>query len=78
MLFVLQNQANTKTFELRKTVKNGMNGIIFFSAKFFVSLSTLSPAHRFAIKERLQRREGDIRGTSKTPIFQLFSELGKI
>ena len=44
-----------------------MNGIIFFfSAKFFVYLSTLSPVHVFAVRERRQRWERDIRGIQKS------------
>ena len=50
----------------------------FFSAKFFVNLSTLYPTHICVVRGRLQRWEGDIMGTSKIPISQLFSELGKI
>ena len=43
-------------YTLSKIEKNGMNGIIFFfSAKLFVYLSTLSPAHIFAVRGRLQR-----------------------
>ena len=48
----------------------------FFSAKFFVYLSTLSSAHLF-VRGRLQRWEGDISGTLEIPISELFSELGK-
>ena len=60
-------------YKLRKIEKNRMNGIIFFfSAKFFVYLSTLFPMHLFAIRGRLQRWEEGIRGTSKIPISQLF------
>ena len=55
-----------------------MNGIIFFSAKFYVYLSTLSPAYLFAVRGRFQRWEGDIRGLSTILISLLFSALGKI
>ena len=55
-----------------------MNGIIFFSAKFFAYLSTLSPTHLFAVRGRFQKWEGDIRGLSTIPISLLFSTLGKI
>ena len=50
----------------------------FFSAKFFVYLPTLSPAHLFAIRARLQKWEGDARGTSKITTSQFLSELAKI
>ena len=52
-------------------------GSFFFSAKFFVYLSTLSPAHIFAVRGRLQRWEGNIRGTLKIPISNSLVNLKK-
>ena len=74
MLFVLQTHANAKTLEAEQNWYEwyewnyGMNGIIFFSAKFFVYLSALFPAYLFAVRGRLQRWKGWIKGTSKIPI----------
>ena len=47
-----------------------MKGIIyFFSAKLFVYLSTLHPAHLFAMRESLQKWEGGITGDFRYPNF---------
>ena len=67
MWFVLQIQANAKTLETEQNweERNDKNHILF-SAKFFVYLSTLPPAHLFAARGRLQRWEADITGLQKS------------
>ena len=46
-----------------------MESYFFFPAKLFVYLSTLSPAHLFVIRRKLQRWEGGIRGDFKNTHF---------
>ena len=64
-----------KHYKFSKIEKNGMHGIIFFSAKFFFYLSTFSPGYLFAIRGRRQGWEKGIRKTLKVPVSQLFSRI---
>ena len=60
-----------------KFEKNGMNGIIFFFCQILCLFVNLVPSASFCYNKRVSKKGQAIRGTSKIPISQLFSELGK-
>ena len=63
--------------KLSKIEKNGMNDIIFFFCEILCLFVNLVPSASFCYRRKASKMRGDIRGTSKVQIPQIFSELEK-